>query len=175
MANKIDKLNVFLANLAAMNIKVHNLHWNVVGPNFPVIHKMTEEIYKMFQCQFDELAEVMKTQNRMPLANMAGYLENTTVEEIESREYSGYEVIDELAADCENIMAMAKDIRDEADKKDDFQIANLFEAYLALYAKQAWMIRAMQEEEAIEIEELDDGEEDDDDDNEDETEDNEKE
>ncbi|MCM1322632.1 MAG: DNA starvation/stationary phase protection protein [Acetobacter sp.] len=162
MANKIDKLNVFLANLAVMNIKVHNLHWNVVGPNFPVIHKMTEEIYKMFQCQFDELAEVMKTQNRMPMGTMAQFLENTTVEEVEPRDYTGYEVIDELASDCENIMAMAKDIRDEADKKDDFQIANLFEDYLALYAKQAWIIRAMQEEDAIEIEELE-GDDDDDD------------
>ena len=71
MANKLDKLNVFLANLAAMNIKVHNLHWNVVGPNFPVIHKMTEEIYKMFQCQFDEVAEMMKMQNKMPMGTMA--------------------------------------------------------------------------------------------------------
>ena len=158
MVNKIDKLNVFLANLAAMNIKVHNLHWNVVGPNFPVIHKMTEEIYKMFQCQFDEVAEMMKMQNKMPMGTMAQYLENTTVEEIESREYAGYEVIDELASDCENIMALEKQIRDEADKKDDFMTANLLEDYLACYAKHAWMIRAMQEEEAIEIEELEDDE-----------------
>ncbi len=159
MANKIDKLNVFLANLAVMNIKVHNLHWNVVGPNFPVVHKMTEEIYKMLQSQFDELAEVMKTQNKMPLANIAGYLEATTVEEIESRDYAGYEVVDELASDCANIMELAKEIRDEADKKDDFQIANLFEEYLACYAKHAWMLRAMQEEDAIEIEELEGDEE----------------
>lgn len=91
---------------------------------------------------------------------MAQYLENTTVEEIEPREYAGYEVIDELASDCENIMAMAKDIRDEADKKDDFMVANLMEDYLACYAKHAWVIRAMQEEDAIEIEELDGDEED---------------
>lgn len=43
MANKTDKLNVFLANLAVLNIKVHNLHWNVVGLQFPLIHKMTEK------------------------------------------------------------------------------------------------------------------------------------
>ena len=49
MANKTDKLNVFLANLAVLNIKVHNLHWNVVGLQFPLIHKMTEKIYKMLR------------------------------------------------------------------------------------------------------------------------------
>jgi len=156
MANKMDKLNVFLANLAVMNIKVHNLHWNVVGPQFMVIHKMTEKIYKMFQKQFDELAEVMKMQNQLPMATMAEYLQNTTVEEIEARDFSVYEVLEELANDCENIIGVAKEIRDEADKKDNFQIANLLEEYLDCYAKQAWMLRAMQEEDAIEIEGEDD-------------------
>ena len=79
MANKTDKLNVFLANLAVLNIKVHNLHWNVVGLQFPLIHKMTEKIYKMLQCQFDTVAEVMKMQNKMPAASMAEYLDKTTI------------------------------------------------------------------------------------------------
>ena len=38
MANKTDKLNVILANLAVLNIKVHNLHSNVLGLKFPLIH-----------------------------------------------------------------------------------------------------------------------------------------
>lgn len=166
MVNKTDKLNVFLANLAVMNVKVHNLHWNVVGFNFPSVHKMTEKIYEMLQHQFDELAEVMKMQNKLPMGTMAQYLEHTTVEELESRDYTAYEVVDELAADCENFIELAKEIRDEADKKDDFMIANLFEEYLAVYAKHAWMLRAMQEEDVIEIEELDGEDDEEEDDNE---------
>ena len=108
MANKTDKLNVFLANLAVLNIKVHNLHWNVVGLQFPLIHKMTEKIYKMLQCQFDTVAEVMKMQNKMPAASMAEYLDN-------------------------------------------FQVANLMEEYLDMYAKKSWMIKAMMQDDDLEI------------------------
>lgn len=47
-------LNAFLSDLAVLNIKVHNLHWNVEGREFALIHEMTEKIYKMLQDQFDE-------------------------------------------------------------------------------------------------------------------------
>lgn len=153
MASRKNKLNVFLSNLAVMNVKIHNLHWNVVGPEFITIHKMTEKLYKMFQEQFDAVAEVMKMQNEVPLATMAEYLENATVEEIESRDYTGYEVLEELDNDCQNIIDLAREIRNEADKKDNFLIANLFEEYLALYAKKSWMIRAMLQDEPVPVDE----------------------
>ncbi len=145
MAAKVDKLNIFLSNLAVINVKIHNLHWNVVGPNFFVVHKMTEKLYQMFQLQYDQVAEMMKMQNQMPLVTMAEYLDNTTIEEIEGRDYTDLEVLELLEADCQNIMALAKDIRDEADKKDNFLLANLLEEYLAIYAKKSWMLRAMLE------------------------------
>ncbi len=145
MAAKVDKLNIFLSNLAVINVKIHNLHWNVVGPNFFVVHKMTEKLYQMFQLQYDQVAEMMKMQNQMPLVTMAEYLDNTTIEEIEGRDYTDLEVLELLETDCQNIMALAKDIRDEADKKDNFLLANLLEEYLAIYAKKSWMLRAMLE------------------------------
>ncbi len=153
MASRKNKLNIFLSNLAVMNIKIHNLHWNVIGPEFITIHKMTEKLYKMLQEQFDTVAETMKMQNEVPLATMAEYLENATIEEIESRDYTGYEVLEELDNDCQNIIDLAKDIRDEADKKDNFLIANLFEEYLARYAKKSWMIRAMLQDEPVSVDE----------------------
>lgn len=153
MASKKNLLNVFLSDLAVMNIKIHNLHWNVVGSEFIIVHKLTEKLYKMFQEQFDTVAEVMKMQNEMPLATMSAYLENATVEEIESRDYTTYEVLEELDADCQVIMDLAKQIRDDADKKDNFLVANLFEEYLAIYAKKSWMIRAMLQDDAIPLDE----------------------
>ena len=160
MASKNNQLNIFLSNLAVMNIKIHNLHWNIIGAEFPVIHKMTEKLYKMIQLQFDEVAEAMKMQNEMPFASMADYLKNSTIDEIESRDFNSYEVLEELDADCQTIMDLAKDIRDEADKKDNFLIANLFEDYLAVYAKKSWMIRTMLKEDAIPLEEDEESEDD---------------
>lgn len=48
MMNKSNQLepmlNAFLSDLAVLNIKVHNLHWNVEGREFALIHEMTEKI-----------------------------------------------------------------------------------------------------------------------------------
>lgn len=158
MASKKNLLNIFLSDLAVMNIKIHNLHWNVTGPEFIIIHKLTEKLYKMLQEQFDAVAEVMKMQNETPLATMSAYLENATIEEIESRNYTTYEVLEELDGDCQILISLAKQIRDEADKKDNFLVANLFEEYLAIYAKKSWMIRAMLQDDDIILDEELEGE-----------------
>lgn len=51
---------------------------------------------------------MMKMQNQMPLVTMAEYLDNTTIEEIEGRDYTDLEVLELLETDCQNIMALAK-------------------------------------------------------------------
>lgn len=152
MAENTDKLNKFLADLAVLNIKVHNLHWNVVGMEFKAIHKMTEKIYEMLQNQFDEVAEVLKMQNKLPLATIAEYLDNTEIEELESRPYQADEVLEILSDDCNLLINKAKQIREDADKKDNFLVVNLMEDYLKIYAKKSWMIRSMLEEEPAEFE-----------------------
>jgi len=40
-----DLLQEYLSNLAVLNVKLHNIHWNVVGENFLKIHDFTEEAY----------------------------------------------------------------------------------------------------------------------------------
>ena len=41
----MKKLNTYLANLAVLNIKIHNLHWNIVGSQFVSVHEYLESEY----------------------------------------------------------------------------------------------------------------------------------
>ena len=41
----VEKINKYLANLCVEYIKLHNLHWNVVGSNFKAIHGHLESLY----------------------------------------------------------------------------------------------------------------------------------
>lgn len=143
MAEDISSLNTYLADLAVLNIKIHNLHWNVVGREFKSIHKLTEKIYHKLNEQFDQVAEAMKMQGEIPLATMSEYMDYATVEEIESRDYSVSEVLQLLDQDCETIINLALDIRNEADDQDNFMIANMFEDYLAEFYKISWFVKAM--------------------------------
>ena len=78
----------------------------------------------------------------MQLGTMSEYLKNTRIKEISSCNYSVAEVLDFLDEDCRLLISRAEEVRETADKQDNYQIANLLEDYLALYAKYHWMLTA---------------------------------
>jgi DNA-binding ferritin-like protein len=41
-------LNVYLSDLAVLNVKLHNLHWNVVGPQFVQLHEFVGHSQGLF-------------------------------------------------------------------------------------------------------------------------------
>ena len=62
--SKVELLNQYLANLAVWNIKLHNLHWNVVGNQFIQLHNFTEEMYDELFEAFDRGGGTIKNQWR---------------------------------------------------------------------------------------------------------------
>ena len=83
----IELLQKYLSNLAVLNVKFHNIHWNVVGSQFMQVHNFTEEIYdKLFE-NLDEVAELLKMKNETPLSTMAEYLEKSNIEEIKAKDF----------------------------------------------------------------------------------------
>ena len=140
------KLNLFLANLAVLNVKVHTIHWNVVGPTFTNIHELTDKMYNTLQNQYDEFAEVMKMHNIVPMGSLAEYIDVTNLSETEGRDYPIYEALEILAADLNKMIETAKDVREEMLKTDMFQFSNLLEDYIVCYEKYLWFVRAMKNE-----------------------------
>lgn len=140
----MNKLNVYLSNLAVLNAKLHNLHWNVVGPTFVQVHEFTEKLYdEMFE-QYDAVAEVQKMQDEMPMVKLNDFLNNATVKELDAKDFTPAEVLKIVEADLKIMVALAKEIRLDANDKDNFQVANMFEDYLNGYAKNLWFLKAMQ-------------------------------
>ena len=41
----VQQVNQYLADLSVWNVKLHNLHFNVTGPQFKSIHEYLESIY----------------------------------------------------------------------------------------------------------------------------------
>lgn len=136
----MKKLNVYLADLAVLNIKFHNLHWNVTGINFKAVHEYLEVLYDSFAEKFDEVAEYQKMKNVYPKASIKDYLEITSVKEIESKDYKGKEAI-EIALDS------LKELKDKAVKiaedSDDFLLSNMMEDHATEYAKEIWFMESM--------------------------------
>ena len=59
-------LNVYLSNLAVLNVNLHNIHWNVVGKQFFRVHEFTESLYDDFFEQYDAVAELLKMKGENP-------------------------------------------------------------------------------------------------------------
>lgn len=135
-------LNSYLADLSVINIKLHNLHWNVEGRNFYQIHTYTEGLYDTFFEWFDEVAEVIKMKGAMPLSTLKDYLAVTTLKEVEPRSFSIEEVNEIVMADLIAMKEKAIAIREEADEEGDFHVVSILEDHVKELEKNIWFLRA---------------------------------
>lgn len=137
------KVNGYLANVAVSYVKLHNLHWNVVGPQFKAVHEYLEAIYDAYAEVLDAVAELLKMQGEMPLSRMSDYLAAASIKEVEAKDYSVEESLAILLADMEEMKAQALEIRALADEDDNFPVANMMEDNLEQYNKNIWFVKSM--------------------------------
>lgn len=136
------KLDVYLANLAVNYIKLHNLHWNVIGKGFKQTHEYLEEMYDATTESLDEVAEYQKMVGEYPKASLKDYLEIATIKELESKDFSNDEAF-QIALDDQKLMRkLATEIRNEADEKGEFTLVALMEDEVAAQTKIIWFIES---------------------------------
>ncbi|NLY09414.1 MAG: DNA starvation/stationary phase protection protein [Tissierellia bacterium] len=136
----MKKVDLYLANLAVNNIKLHNLHWNVVGFSFKHVHEYLEVIYDSFFEKFDEVAEYQKMNGVFPKASVKEYMDISDVNELESKDYNGKEAI-EIA--LEVIRDMKKLALEIADESNHFVLSNMMEDHATEYNKHIWFMESM--------------------------------
>lgn len=139
----MQKVQVYLSNLAVLNVKLHNLHWNVVGKNFVQLHEFTEEMYDILFTQFDDVAELLKMREIFPASSLAEYLKLSTLEELPTKSFSEADVINVLFTDITKMMELAMAIREEADAANDYTMVAAFEDIVAAFQKNLWFIRSI--------------------------------
>ena len=140
---KVQLMNTYVSNLAILNIKLHNLHWNITGIQFMPIHQFTEELYDNFFAKYDQVAEQLKMLGHSPLATTGDYLEHATVTEVSVKDFATNDALEILVADLTLMKDLATAIRNEADSENDFTTVMIFEEHVADYAKNLWFVNAM--------------------------------
>jgi starvation-inducible DNA-binding protein len=138
-----NKLQQYLSNLAVLNTKLHNIHWNVEGNHFVQVHEFTEELYDDFFKKFDQIAEMMKMKKEMPLVKMTEYLENATIKEEEGRSFGCEESLRIVEEDLIEMKRLATEIRNEADSLGDFELVAELEEHVSGYSKNIWFVKSI--------------------------------
>lgn len=138
----LNKVQTYLSNLAVLNFKLHNLHWNVEGSQFMHIHEFTEGLYEDFFERFDEIAEILKMKQEMPLVTMNEYSDKATIKEEEGRAFEPDEVLEIVEEDLKEMKKLATEIRNTADEEGNVELVAEFEDHIADYSQKLWFIRA---------------------------------
>ncbi len=141
--NIIKSTNKYLADIAVSYIKIHNLHWNVVGPQFKAVHEYLESIYDAYADALDEIAELIKMNGAFPAASLREYLELSDIAELDSKDIKVEDAVKALLDNIVTLRDEATAIRKAASEEDAFTVANVLEDHIANYDKNIWFIESM--------------------------------
>jgi starvation-inducible DNA-binding protein len=136
-------LNQYVADTAVFVIKLHNIHWNVVGEQFIKIHDYTERLYDHFFKTYDNFAEVLKIKGQSVYGSMKEYLKITTIQELESKDFRIKEALVIIKEDLEMLNRTTKVLRDLAHTDGDITCTLLAEEEIQFIDKELWFIRSM--------------------------------
>ncbi len=136
------EFNKYLANMSVITMKLHNIHWNVEGNMFVSVHEYTDSEYNKFFERMDEVAELLKMYEIMPLSTLKEYLEVATIEEEPTRKFNCTEGLKIYLNDLKNLKKEALELRKISDEKEHFEAVAMLEEHISDYNKQIWFISA---------------------------------
>jgi len=123
-------------------MKTQGFHWNVVGPNFYSLHKMSEEQYEDLSDAIDSLAERIRALGHHAPSTYSWYEKLSVVkEETEMKDTKSR--LQDLVADHEAISRILKEGFDVAEQARDHGTADLFVGRMRSHEKAAWMLRSV--------------------------------
>ena len=136
-------MNAYLSDLVVFYLKLHDLHWNVKGPQFVPVHKYSEARYEDMAEKFDAIAELLIQHGEKPVSSISEYVKLASVKELEKGSYRDEEVIKIIADDMAQLKASAEALRLKMAEEDIFDVVAVLEDHIAGYQKELWFLHSM--------------------------------
>ena len=130
-----------LADTYSLYHKTHGYHWNVRGPNFAALHTLMEGQYQEIWAATDTIAERIRAVGELAPQGYAAFANLTGIKDGDP-EKPWEEMIAELKADNETVIATARAAFPAAEQAGDQATADLLTQRLLAHEKHAWMLRA---------------------------------
>ena len=130
-----------LADTYAVYLKTHGYHWNVRGPAFASLHTLFMTQYTEMWTAIDEIAERIRALGELAPQGYAAFGNLTAIRDGDPSK-SAEEMLRELVADNEALIATAKAARAHAVEEADDVTAAVIDARVQAHEKHAWMLRA---------------------------------
>jgi starvation-inducible DNA-binding protein len=135
-------LSACLADTYILMVKTQAYHWNVVGPLFYSIHKLTEEHYENLFAAADEVAERIRA---LGYPSISSTEEMTTVSSVkeDTGNPNAEEMIENLVADHETVAKNFRETAELAEEHKDLVTADMLTARIQFHEQAIWMLKAI--------------------------------
>jgi starvation-inducible DNA-binding protein len=124
----------------SLMIRTHAYHWNVEGPLFEPVHKLTEAQYTRLFADIDDIAERVRALDGKPAVNVNAF--PSGVANL-PKEQSAELMIADLIRQHESVVRLMRTIVGAAGVVDDVVTADLLTGMMAQHEKDVWMLRAI--------------------------------
>ncbi len=136
-----EKLSHFLSDTFVLYVKTLNFHWNMVGQEFYMYHRLLEKQYDELLEAADELAERIRMLGRTAPGSMKQFLNLCCLQESDA-EKTAEQMVHELVEDHEAMVEHCHEIIKFTDKSQDQGTSDLLIERIRSHAKQAWLLRS---------------------------------
>jgi starvation-inducible DNA-binding protein len=137
-----ERLADIVADTYVLLVKTQGYHWNVVGPLFVSLHKLTEEQYEDLFAAGDELAERIRTLGYPAPASLRAMIKDSRISEAKGNP-TAEEMVENLVADHETLVRHLREITEVAEESHDQGTADMLTERLKAHEKAIWMLRAI--------------------------------
>jgi starvation-inducible DNA-binding protein len=137
-----EKLCAALADTFTLYLKTLGVHWNIVGPTFYSMHKLTDAQYKDMEEASDEIAERIRALGHPAPASFGDYSKLSTLDS-KSTLTTAEEMLKSLIADNQAISKRLRAAVSAAADADDVVTADLLTRRIGKHEENAWMLRSV--------------------------------
>ncbi|WP_340117515.1 DNA starvation/stationary phase protection protein [Pelagibius sp. 7325] len=135
-------LTGILADTYLLLVKTQGYHWNVVGPLFVSLHRLTEEQYRDLFEAVDDLAERVRALGHPAPSSITEMIALTQIAE-DTGNASAEEMVVNLVADHERIVRRLREAAIMAEEQHDVVTAGMLTDRMAFHEQAVWMLRAV--------------------------------
>jgi starvation-inducible DNA-binding protein len=135
-----DALGPVLADSYQLFIKTQGVHWNIAGPNFYGLHKLTQEQYEDLYAAIDEIAERIRALGAPAPASYTAYGAMGRIRDEEGDGTPDHQVrmlIRDNGLLCETLRGAIE----TAEEHDDVVTADLLTERLGRHEQNSWMLQ----------------------------------
>ena len=137
-----DRLSEVLADTYLLYVKTQGFHWNVVGPLFVGMHKLTEQQYEDMAEAIDTIAERIRAIGFPAPGSFQQFKKLSSIEE-ETGTPTAKEMIQQLIDGNEACARKLRKAVMEAEKVKDVKTADLLTDRIGQHEENTWILRAL--------------------------------